>query len=146
MVFKKCSPRLRGWVLVPFHILRDRGLSSSPWILGAPQPTFADCIWRISLRISGAIGGRPRRLLFRVQYQRKPCRCHRTTVSGVTIRSNARQRDEYLESKIQNRRSIGEKRGRLTERSSTASCWRRMRFSSRRVRRVLNADKARQKK
>ena len=74
--------------------------------------------FRISLRMTGSMGGRPRRLrlLILVQYRRKPCRCQRTTVSGVTMRSNSRHRGQHLDSITQNSRSNGRKRGRFVER------------------------------
>src|SRR5262252_9765585 len=61
-------------------------LRSSPWILGAPHNGLATLISRISRRISNGTVGRPRRRRdFQRQYDLKPARCQRTTVSGFTI-------------------------------------------------------------
>jgi hypothetical protein len=63
-------------------------LRSSPWILGAPHNGLAMLISRISRRISNGTVGRPqRRLDFQRQYDLKPERCQRITVSGRTIAS-----------------------------------------------------------
>ena len=52
---------------------------------------LAMLISRISLRISGGTVGRPPRGRdFQRQYNRKPARCQRTRVSGLTI-ANASQ-------------------------------------------------------
>jgi hypothetical protein len=61
-------------------------LSSSPWIRGAPHNGLAKLISRISCRISVGTAGRPRRRLdFQRQNNRKPARCHRRTVAGLTM-------------------------------------------------------------
>ena len=66
-------------------------LSSSPWILGAPHSGLARLISRINRRTSIGTLGRPgRRLDFQRQYDRKPARCHRSTVSGRTMVSASR--------------------------------------------------------
>src|ERR1700720_419770 len=63
-------------------------LRSSPWILGAPHNGLAMLISRISRRISNGTVGRPqRRRDFQRQYDLKPARCQRITVSGRTIAS-----------------------------------------------------------
>jgi hypothetical protein len=63
-------------------------LRSSPWILGAPHNGLAILISRISRRISNGTVGRPqRRRDFQRQYDLKPARCQRITVSGRTIAS-----------------------------------------------------------
>src|SRR5262249_19731801 len=63
-------------------------LRSSPWILGAPHNRLARLISRISRRISSGTVGRPRRRRdFQRQYDLKPARCQRITVSGRTIAS-----------------------------------------------------------
>ena len=61
-------------------------LRSSPWILGAPQNGLATLMSRINCRRSDGASGRPPsgRDLHR-QYDRKPARCQRITVSGLTI-------------------------------------------------------------
>jgi hypothetical protein len=61
-------------------------LSSSPWMRGAPHNGLARFISRINCRVSVGTAGRPRRLLdFQRQNNRKPARCHRITVSGLTM-------------------------------------------------------------
>src|SRR5215468_5757338 len=63
-------------------------LRSSPWILGAPHNGLAMLISRISRRTSKDTVGRPqRRRDFQRQYDLKPARCQRITVSGRTIAS-----------------------------------------------------------
>src|SRR6516162_3787347 len=88
-VFHPCEvgPLLRAIYLatlvwpIPIPSLR-----SSPWILGAPQNGLAMLISRISRRISNRTVGRPqRRRDFLRQYDLKPARCQRMTVSGLTI-------------------------------------------------------------
>ena len=60
-------------------------------IRGAPQSGLAMLTSRISLRISnGTVGLPPRAFDFQRQYNRKPARCHLTTVSGLTIASASR--------------------------------------------------------
>ena len=61
-------------------------LRSSPWILGAPHNGLAMLISRISRRVSNGTVGRPQRCRdFQRQYELKPTRCQRMTVSGFTI-------------------------------------------------------------
>src|SRR5258705_11309849 len=61
-------------------------LRSPPWILGAPHSGLAMLISRISRRISNDTVGRPQRCRdFQRQYDLKPARCQRMTVSGFTI-------------------------------------------------------------
>ena len=107
-------------------------LRSSPWILGAPHNRFARLISRISRRISsGTIGRSRRRRDFQRQYDLKPARCQRITVSGRTM-----ARASYI---LGNRRqtapnislSIEMKRARLgQDRRSTLICCLRTRISA----------------
>lgn len=61
-------------------------IKNSPWMRGAPHQGFSRHIRRIRSRISLSILGRPpRQPDFHRQYARKPCRCHRSTVSGLTM-------------------------------------------------------------
>ena len=61
-------------------------LRSSPWIRGAPHSGLARLMSRINWRISsGTFGLPPRRRDFHRQNKRKPARCQRMTVSGLTI-------------------------------------------------------------
>jgi len=102
---------------------------SSPWIRGAPQVRFARCISRISSRIPDSICGRPgcRDPLLQRQYNRKPCRCHRITVSGRTRTSAWRQPDQQRDSHAQRIRSEIRNRTRrpVHWRLATRSWWRR---------------------
>ena len=68
-------------------------LSSSPWIRGAPHPTFISAISEISLRTSTETPGRPeaRFLLFHRQKSLKPLRCQAKTVAGFTMIRLSRQ-------------------------------------------------------
>src|SRR6185503_8588004 len=79
MVAKERLPSLRGRAPPPRHILGDAGL-------GAPHNGLAMLISRISRRISNGAIGRPQRCRdFQRQYDLKPARCQRITVSGFTI-------------------------------------------------------------
>jgi hypothetical protein len=95
MVAKKGLPSLARRSPAPSHILGNRrlpdldsmpSLSSSPWILGAPQSGLAMLTSRINCLTSiGTFGRPPRGRDFHRQYKRKPARCQRMTVSGLTI-------------------------------------------------------------
>jgi hypothetical protein len=64
-------------------------MRSSPWIRGAPHVGFSATIWKINSRISFGVCFLPTclwTLEISLQYIRKPARCQRTTVSGVTTR------------------------------------------------------------
>src|ERR1019366_7879014 len=74
-------------------------LSSSPWMRGAPQVGFSATIRKISSRSSLVNGFLPttRRVReLQLQYSRKPARCQRTTVSGVTRINDLFQPDQTL--------------------------------------------------
>ena len=93
-------------------------LRSSPWILGAPQRGFAVARRVIRALIWALTGGRPpvgrpERL---VQYSRKRRRCHRSTVSGVTITIGGLHPAQTLASPTQKRRSVLRSGGRVTVR------------------------------
>src|SRR5439155_9309741 len=80
---------------------------SSPWIRGAPQRGFAVAMRVIKVLISAWTAGRPpvegpESLL---QYSRKRRRCHRRTVSAVTITRGCLHPAQTLASQIQKRRS-----------------------------------------
>jgi hypothetical protein len=93
VVAQKCLPTLRRRSPIPRHILGQvvwpivmPSLSSSPWILGAPQSGLARLTLRINFLTSADSFGRPPGDFdFHRQYKRKPARCHRITVSGLTI-------------------------------------------------------------
>src|SRR5579859_2921151 len=59
---------------------------------GARQPGLAKLIFRMRLRMSWAVQGRPwRTRLFQVQYSRNPLRLQAMTVSAFMIRTQERQ-------------------------------------------------------
>src|SRR5277367_690603 len=86
-------------------------LRSSPWILGAPHNGLA--MLNADRRISNGAVGRPqRRRDFQRQYDLKPARCQRITVSGRTIASasyilgNSRQTPPNINRSIETNRSL----------------------------------------
>jgi hypothetical protein len=97
---------------------------SSPWILGAPHKGFAAAMRVIKARSSAFTGGRPPVGCADrwVQCSRKRRRCHRRTVSGVTIRRCDRHAVQTLARPTQNRRSVLRSLGRATVLLYTASC------------------------
>ena len=87
---------------------------------------------RINARTSDATPGRPvRRRLFQVQNRRKPRRCHAMTVSGLTIRTVARQLRQACASHAQRRRSAAVKRKRRRRDRFTRASWCRSAIISR---------------
>ena len=91
----------------------------------------AFAIRSIGARTSGSILGRPPlRRPRHVQYLRNPARCQAMTVAGLTMISVSFQRAQLRERNTQSPRSALVSRGRLTERSSTPSRWRRARSST----------------
>lgn len=91
---------------------------------GAPQRGFASAMRRTKALISASMGGRPPvgRAESVLQYLRKRRRCHRRTVSGVTITRDCFHPAQILASPTQKRRSLLRSGGRLTVRLYTASC------------------------
>src|SRR5580704_2835769 len=72
-------------------------MRSSPWIRGAPQVGFSTTMRKINSRTSFGVGLLPtclRTLEISRQYIRKPVRCQRTTVSGVTMMRDCFQADQ----------------------------------------------------
>src|SRR5712675_684942 len=98
VIAEECPPALGRRVSSPGHVLGHAGLSDIDaeleefsMIRGASQSGVAMLMSRISLRIScGTVGRPPRAFDFQRQYNRKPARCHLTTVSGLTIASASR--------------------------------------------------------
>jgi hypothetical protein len=80
-------------------------------------------ILQTNARTSGETAGRPERCrLFQVQNNRKPCRCHAMTVSGLTMWMAERQPRHDRESHAHSIRSTGVKRrGGRRDRFTTAS-------------------------
>jgi hypothetical protein len=99
-------------------------LPNSPWI--RPQSGFATAIWVTSVRMVASVLGRPTRIRAerRVHRRRSHSRCHRTTVSGWTSTSAARQCRPVWANAIQNRRSRLRSCGRQPVRFKALSCWR----------------------
>src|SRR6478736_8988154 len=93
MVAKERLPSLRGRAPPPRHMLGDAGLADLDAELEQfamdprrPPQRVGDAISRISRRISNGAVGRPQRCRdFQRQYDLKPARCQRMTVSGFTI-------------------------------------------------------------
>jgi hypothetical protein len=94
-------------------------------------PSVGCILVRTRAPISALIGGRPTRGRpeSSVQCSRKRRRCHRRTVSGVTIRRDCRHPAQTLASQTQKRRSVRRSLGRVVVLLYTASCWRGARFS-----------------
>jgi len=114
-------------------------MSSSPWMRGAPQLGFSATIWKIKPRICLEIL-RPPPTRFRTpqsmaQYSLNPARCQRTAVSGWTRKSASFHCDQSRRTTTQNSLSSGPSLGLGFLRFKTASCCRRVRFSSNRLRR-----------
>ena len=103
---------------------------------------FSSFICRISERTWASTGGRPPLGRdFHCQNKRNPWRCQPITVSGLTMMMAERHSDQIRDSHAQNSRSRRRSCGRFTERFSTASCWRRARFSTVNCARDTNATR-----
>ena len=114
-------------------------IRSSPWMRGAPQAGFSTTIQKINSRTPFGVGFLPTRVLtleISFQYKRKPARCQRITVSGVTTIRACSHPDQNRRTATQNNLSNGLRQGRRRRRFNTASCWRSTRFSRRRLRRT----------
>jgi len=119
-VAKERLPSLRGRPLLRAIYLATLvwptsmpSVRSSPWILGAPHNGLAMLISWMSRRISNDTVGRPQRHRdFQRQYNLKPPRCQRITVSGRTIASvscisgNSRQTPHNISLSIEPNRSL----------------------------------------
>ena len=132
MVAQKGQPSFT-WLGVPwrsFHPAGDRsfrevGISSSPWMRGAPQVGFSTTIRKINSRTSFGVGLRPtgpRTREISLQYMRKPARCQRTTVSGVTTMIDCFHCDHSRLTATQKSLSNRLRAGRGRRRFSTISC------------------------
>jgi hypothetical protein len=109
-------------------------LSSSPCIRGAPQVGFSVTMRKINSRSSLVNGFLPPTRRVReshAQYNRKPARCQRTTVAGVTTISELFQPDHNFLSATQNSLSRLPSRGRGHLAWRASSCCRSARFSRR---------------
>jgi len=86
---------------------------------------FSATIWKISSRTSLLIRFLPSRALWRdsqVQYKRKPARCQRTTVSGVTTTRAFLHPVQNRRAKTQNSLSGAERPGLGLRALKTTSC------------------------
>ena len=80
---------------------------------GAPQVVFSSCRRWMAWRIGRAIGCGPFDFERNLQNARKPARCQRRTVSGVTIARTFRHAGHHRRSAIwQEPVSVGEARAR----------------------------------
>ena len=149
MVADKCSPSLRWRPSTLRHVLATGvwptsipSLSSSAWILGAPQSGLARLISRIKRRISSGTlfwrwksrsrAGRPN--------SRNPARCQRMIVFGLTIVKASTIRDAIRERVAKTKRSKLKNATRFGDfRCSTLSCRRSVRISASREARDRNS-------
>jgi hypothetical protein len=107
------------------------------WILGHhSEDELAHFLWSC-LRPIGL-----RTLEINFQDHRKPARCHTTTVPGVTKTSACFHPNQDLRATTQKTISNTSSRGLGRLRFKAASCRRRVRFSSRRLRRARKARKS----
>jgi hypothetical protein len=120
---------------------------------GAPQVGFSLAIWKINCWSSLEIGVLPICLALDLsrQYRRNARRCHSTTVSGFTTRSEAFHPGHTCLTATQNHLSIPANLGRRFFRFRTETCCRRTRFSStklprRRKRRNMTPKASRKKR
>ena len=106
-------------------------LSKSSLVIRSwPHSGFSLAIWRISVRSSLGIGGRPRRHFCR-QSNLQPARCQRRRVSGCTT-TKALRHSNHLASTAKLTRVTASKRRGRTPRSMNMANWRRRkRFSAR---------------
>ena len=134
-VFQRCRAVREGFLGMYRCIVASEisipSFSISPWIRGAPQRGFSFAICLIRLICACGIAGLPSAdLLFHLQYSLKPCRCHRTTVSGLTISSVVFQELKRLVRMPKKNLSEGRNRGLVDERASISSCFLRYTISS----------------
>ena len=83
--FHAATFSIRGEIRIPTFS------SSSAAMRSSPQAGLSLAISTISFWSSAGIRGRPRGRDFHFQNSRKPCRCQRTNVSGLTIVRACRQ-------------------------------------------------------
>jgi|HubBroStandDraft_4_1064222.scaffolds.fasta_scaffold99547_1 hypothetical protein len=108
---------------------------------GASHVGFSATIRKINSRTSFGVCFLPacvRTLEIIFQYKRNPARCHRATVSGVTIMRFCFQPDQIRRATTQKSLSRRPRIGRGRRRFSTVSCCRSARFSRTRCRRLRN--------
>lgn len=104
---------------------------------GAPHPGFSATMRKIRSRAYFESVFRPIRFFtfeISLQYMRKPARCQRTTVSGVTTIRERFHADQYRRATTQKSLSNGPSLGLGCLRFSAVSCCCRARFSRSRSR------------
>jgi hypothetical protein len=104
--------------------ISNPSFNSSRWMRGAPQVGFSFAMMWREARTSCPVTGLPRGLLRdrKRQYRRNPFRCHRTTVSGLTIRRGFDHFGQTRRSRTENNRSERRKWARLVRRFKTTNC------------------------
>lgn len=147
MILQESPPTLRRRLSAPDHVFGDRclGYLDAKFQHFPVNPRCAPK--RIGQAHSpdkpltlGSSTGLPLLLHFQAQWRRKPSRCHRITVSGLTIWSASRHLGHNLGTSTQKDRSDADNRGRAPFSFKTASCWRNTRFSNARSRRDRNNE------
>ena len=103
---------------------------SSCAILSSPQLTFAVAISAIRTWRFFGTGGRPLGRDFHRQNKRKPFRCQRMRVSGLTTTSASLQSNSLLRVPIVNRVTLSVRRDLCSRSTKNVSCFRRKRFSA----------------
>ena len=153
MVLQKREPSFRGfWISrSASHPTGNRSLRNIefqhqkfPVDSWRSQVAFSATIRNIRLRTSFEIRFRPitrRALEIARQYNLNPVQCQPTTVSGLTTMKACFQPDQNLRAKTQKILSNARSLGLGCFRFRMASCCRRTRFSSRRVRRACKHRK-----
>ena len=110
---------------------RRPSFNNSPRILSAPQSRLSFAISLIKAIVSAATFGLWEETLDRrFQYRRKSSRCHRSRVSGCTIKRVCRQVWTNLASRTRRMRSVRVIGGRFTCRLRIMSGFRKSAFSA----------------
>src|SRR5215472_1659194 len=126
--------------------MSNPSISSSPWMRGAPQVGFSATMRKTNSSRSFGVGLRPtgpRTREITLQYMRKPARCQRTTVSGVTMMTACFHRDHSRLMATQKNLSNRLRAGRGRRRFSTVNCCRSKKFSKMRfwrLRKIRRSD------
>jgi hypothetical protein len=133
VILQKGSPQLGNRVatMQPRKVARDGSLgnsisnfNSSPWMRGAPQVGFSLAMVWTEARTSRAMNGLPACSLRdrKRQYRRKPLRCQRAMLSGLTIRRGFGHFAYSRSGMIQKTRSDRRKRTRLVRPFKIINC------------------------
>jgi hypothetical protein len=104
---------------------------SPPWSRGASHSGFSRLTFRTSSRMSRSIFGRPpTERDFQRQHARNPRRCHRITVSGLTITIASKRDGKSRDKQTKIKRSMFRSRTRARDLLRAITCWRRRMFSA----------------